>query len=386
MATPPIPAERRELVFSLLRRGVGVGRIEVESGVSRRSVGRLLASLGVMPRPFDAEYDARYLTREERYEIARLHDVGVSVRQIAVRLQRAPSTIGRELHRNRHPRLRHYLPEAAHGLAWQRQRRPKPSKLAGNPALCQEVQQMLDKRHSPEQVAGRLKVVNPDDKTMQISHETIYQSLYVYPRGELTRELKASLRRKRTVRQPRGQRTNKHPRITGMVSIHDRPEEVEGRLVPGHHEGDLIKGSTASCSAVGTIVERHSGYLTLLHLPEGFTAEKVAGAVVEQMSALPDWFAKTLTWDRGSEMARHDQITARTGIAVYFADPHSPQQRPSNENTNGLLREYLPKSTDLSRYSRADLDHIAAELNDRPRKRVRFRKPVEEIADLLLAA
>jgi transposase, IS30 family len=386
MATPPIPAERRELVFSLLRRGVRVGRIEVESGVSRRSVGRLLASLGVMPRPFDAEYDARYLTREERYEIARLHDVGVSVRQIAVRLQRAPSTIGRELHRNRHPRLRHYLPEAAHGLAWQRQRRPKSSKLAGNPALCQEVQQMLDKRHSPEQVAGRLKVVNPDDKTMQISHETIYQSLYVYPRGELTRELKASLRRKRTARQPRGQRTNKHPRITGMVSIHDRPEEVEGRLVPGHHEGDLIKGSTASCSAVGTIVERHSGYLTLLHLPEGFTAEKVAGAVVEQMSALPDWFAKTLTWDRGSEMARHAEITARTGIAVYFADPHSPQQRPSNENTNGLLREYLPKSTDLSRYSRADLDHIAAELNDRPRKRLRFRKPIEQIADLLLAA
>jgi transposase, IS30 family len=384
MATPPIPAERRELVFSLLRRGVGVGRIEVESGVSRRSVGRLLASLGVMPRPFDAEYDARYLTREERYEIARLHDGGVSVRQIAVRLQRAPSTISRELHRNQHPRLRHYLPEAAHGLAWQRQRRPKPSKLAGNPALCQEVQQMLDKRHSPEQVAGRLKVVNPDDKTMQISHETIYQSLYVYPRGELTRELKASLRRKRTARQPRGQRTNKHPRITGMVSIHDRPEEVEGRLVPGHHEGDLIKGSTASCSAVGTIVERHSGYLTLLHLPEGFTAEKVAGAVVEQMSALPDWFAKTLTWDRGSEMARHAEITARTGIAVYFADPHSPQQRPSNENTNGLLREYLPKSTDLSRYSRADLDHIAAELNDRPRKRLGYRTPTEVLAQLLL--
>jgi transposase, IS30 family len=384
MATPPIPAERRELVFSLLRRGVGVGRIEVESGVSRRSVGRLLASLGVMPRPFDAEYDARYLTREERYEIARLHDVGVSVRQIAVRLQRSPSTISRELHRNRHPRLGHYLPEAAHAMAWQRQRRPKPSKLAGNPALRQEVQQMLDKRHSPEQIAGRLKVVNPDDRTMQISHETIYQSLYVYPRGELTRELKASLRRKRTARQPRGQRTNKHPRITGMVSIHDRPEEVEGRLVPGHHEGDLIKGSTASCSAVGTIVERHSGYLTLLHLPEGFTAEKVAGAVVEQMSALPDWFAKTLTWDRGSEMARHDQITARTGIAVYFADPHSPQQRPSNENTNGLLREYLPKSTDLSRYSRADLDHIAAELNDRPRKRLGYRTPTEVLAQLLL--
>jgi IS30 family transposase len=384
MATPPIPAEKRELVFSLLRRGVRVGRIEVESGVSRRTVGRLRASLGTMPRPFDAEYDARYLTREERYEIARLHDGDVSVRQIAVRLQRSPSTISRELHRNRHPRLGHYLPEAAHALAWQRQRRPKPSKLAAHPALRAEVQQMLDKRYSPEQIAGRLGVLNPDDKQMQISHETIYQSLYVYPRGELTRELKAHLRSGRAQRRPRGQRLNKHPRITGMVSIHDRPEEVAGRLVPGHHEGDLIKGSTASNSAVGTIVERHSGYLTLLHLPEGFTAEKVAQAVVEQMSALPDWFAKTLTWDRGSEMARHAEITARTGIAVYFADPYSPQQRPSNENTNGLIREYLPKSTDLAPYSRADLDHIAAELNDRPRKRLGYRTPTEVLAQLLL--
>jgi IS30 family transposase len=169
-----------------------------------------------------------------------------------------------------------------------------------------------------------------------------------------------------------------------MVSIHDRPEEVEGRLVPGHHEGDLIKGSTASNSAVGTIVERHSGYVTLLHLPEGFSAEKVAAAVVEQMSALPDWFAKTLTWDRGTEMAQHAQITARTGIQVYFADPRCPQQRPSNENTNGLLREYLPKGTDLSVYTRADLQHIADALNDRPRKRLGYRTPNEVLAQLLL--
>jgi len=384
MPTPPISAEKRELVSSLLRRGVRGGQIERETGVSRRSVGRLLASLGVMPRPFEAEYHARYLTREERYEIARLHDGGVSVRQIAARLARSPSTISRELGRNRHPVLRHYLPETAHGLAWQRQRRPKSSKLTANPALRQVVQQLLDKRHSPEQIAGRLRVLFPDDKSMQISHESIYQSLYVYPRGELTRELKAHLRSRRTQRRPRGQRLNKHPRIKDMVSIHDRPEEVDGRLVPGHHEGDLIKGSTASNSAVGTIVERHSGYLTLLHLPEGFTAEKVAAAVVEQMSALPDWFAKTLTWDRGSEMARHAEITDRTGIAVYFADPHSPQQRPSNENTNGLLREYLPKGTDLSQYSRADLDRIAEELNDRPRKRLGYHTPSEVLAKLLL--
>jgi len=384
MPTPPIPTEKRELVFSLLRRGVRVGQIERETGVSRRTVGRLLASLSVMPRPFDAEYDARYLTREERYEIARLHDGRVSVRRIAARLGRAPSTVSRELRRNQHPRLRVYLPEAAHAMAWQRQRRPKPSKLTAHPALRQVVQQLLDKRHSPDQISGRLQVLHPDDGAMRVSHETIYQSLYVYPRGELTRELKAHLRSRRTQRRPRGQRLNKHQRITGMVSIHDRPEEVEGRLVPGHHEGDLIKGTTQSRSAVGTIVERHSGYLTLLHLPEGFTADKVADAVVDQMTALPDWFAKTLTWDRGTEMARHADITARTGIDVYFADPHSPQQRPSNENTNGLLREYLPKGTDLSTHTRADLDRIADELNDRPRKRLGYRTPSEVLAQLLL--
>ena len=243
---------------------------------------------------------------------------------------------------------------------------------------------MLDKRLSPDQIAGRLQALFPDDGDMQVSHESIYQSLFVYPRGELTRELKAHLRSKRTTRRPRGQRVNKHGRITDPVSIHDRPEEVMGRLVPGHHEGDLIKGSTASNSAVGTIVEHHTGYLTLLHLPDGHTAEKVADAVVEQMTALPDWFAKTLTWDRGTETARHADITARTGIDVYFADPYSPHQRPSNENTNGLLREYLPKSTDLSTYSRADLDHIAAELNDRPRKRLGYLTPSEVLAKLLL--
>ena len=340
--------------------------------------------LGGVPRPFDVEYDARYLTRDERYEIARLNDARWSVRKIAARLGRAPSTISRELRRNRDPRTGHYLPERAHTEAWRRQRRPKPSKLSQNPQLRERVQKMLNRRLSPDQIAGRLQLEFPDDRDMHVSHETIYQSLYVYPRGELTRELKAHLRSGRTARKPRGQRINKHGRIKGMVSIHDRPEEVEGRLVPGHHEGDLIKGSTASNSAVGTIVERHSGYLTLLHLPEGWTADKVADAVVEQMSALPDWFAKTLTWDRGTEMAQHADITARTGIQVYFADPYSPHQRPSNENTNGLLREYLPKGTDLSTYTRQDLDHIANELNDRPRKRLGYHTPSEVLAKLLL--
>ena len=351
--------------------------------MSTRTVSRMLARLGGVPRPVDVEYDQRYLTRDERYELARLHDLGCSMRTIAARLGRSPSTISRELSRNRHERSGHYLPEHAHTVAWARQRRPKPSKLAQHPALAAKVQTMLHKRYSPEQIAGRLEVDFGDDEAMQISYESIYQSLYVYPRGELTRELKAHLRSGRNARKPRGTRTNKHHRIPDLVSIHDRPEEVEGRLVPGHHEGDLIKGSLASNSAVGTIVERHSGYLALVHLPEGYTAEKVAAAVAEQMSALPHWFAKTLTWDRGTEMARHAEITAATGIQVYFADPHSPQQRPSNENTNGLIREYLPKGTDLSLHTRADLDHIAAELNDRPRKRLKFLTPNEVLANLL---
>jgi IS30 family transposase len=353
------------------------------AGVSQRTVYRMLATLDGVIVASDVCYDQRYLAREERYELARLHDLGWSIRKIADRLGRSPSTISRELRRNVHPRLGHYLPENAHTMAWRRQRRPKPSKLTANPALRERVQQMLTNRWSPEQVAGRLTVLFPDDKTMRISPESIYQSLYVYPRGELTRELTAHLRSKRTSRRPRGQRLNKHSRITGAVSIHDRPDEVEARLIPGHHEGDLVKGSVASNSAVGTIVERHSGYLTLVHLPDGYSADKVADAVATQMSALPPWFAKTLTWDRGSEMARHADITGRTGIQVYFADPYSPHQRPSNENTNGLLREYLPKGTDLSIHTRADLDHIAQQLNDRPRKRLGFLTPTEVLANLL---
>jgi transposase, IS30 family len=384
MPTPPMPVEQRELIHCLLRRGEHKAVIAARAGVSTRTVYRMLASLGGVPRPVDAEYDSRYLSLDERREIARLHDLRWSVRKIAHQVGRAPSTISRELHRNRHAKTGLYLPEHADTQAWVRQRRPKTSKIAGNPRLRAWVRYMLRRRLSPEQIAGRLPVRFPHDESMRISHETIYQSLYVYPRGELTRELKVHLRSGRTARRPRGQRgASRQPRIANMVSIHDRPEEVEGRLVPGHHEGDLIKGSLASNSAVGTIVERHSGFVSLIHLPEGWTADKVAAGVCEQMSALPTWFAKTLTWDRGIEMARHADITATTGIAVYFADPRCPQQRPSNENTNGLLRQYMPKGTDLSVHTRADLDVIAEELNNRPRKRLDFLTPAEVFAKLL---
>jgi IS30 family transposase len=241
---------------------------------------------------------------------------------------------------------------------------------------------MLDRRCSPEQASGRLTVEFPDDPGMRVSHETIYQSLYVYPRGELKRELQACLRSGRGTRQRRGRREMRG-KIIGAVPIGQRPAEVAGRLVPGHHEGDLVMGSKASNSAVGTIVERTTGYLTLLHLPDGHTAGAVADAVIERMTALPGWFARTLTWDRGTELARHARITAETGISVYFADPHAPWQRGSNENTNGLLREYLPKGTDLSPYTAAQLQHIEDELNDRPRKRFGWHTPREELDRLL---
>ena len=241
---------------------------------------------------------------------------------------------------------------------------------------------MLGRRYSPEQASGRLRVACPGDPAMRVSHETIYQSLYVYPRGGLRRELQACLRSGRTTRRRRG-RQEMRGKIVGAVPIGQRPAEVTGRLVPGHHEGDLVMGSAASNSAVGTIVERATGYLTVLPLPRGHGAAAVADAIIEQMSALPPWFAQTLTWDRGKELAQHQRITAATGIAVYFADPYAPWQRGSNENTNGLLREYLPKGTDLSAWTPAQLHAIAAELNDRPRKRLGYHTPREAFAKLL---
>jgi IS30 family transposase len=377
--------ERREarerMLVDLLASGVTPNRAAGMAGVSVTCAYALHHKMGGVYRPADTTYSERYLSREERYELARLRESGLPVRAVAARLGRAPSTISRELRRNAGPRSGGYQPERAHRLAWERQRRPKPSKLARWPALRAEVQQLLDRRYSPEQVAGRLKVLYPGEAAMQISHETIYQSIYVYPRGGLRRELQACLRSGRAVRRRRGRREMRG-KIIGAVPIGQRPPEVEGRLIPGHHEGDLILGSKASNSAVGTIVERTTGYLTLLPLPGGHDAASVADAIIEHMSALPPWFAQTLTWDRGHELAQHQRITA-AGLQVYFADPYSPWQRGSNENINGLLREYLPKGTDLSQHTPAQLQAIAAELNDRPRKRLGYYTPREAFAKLL---
>ena len=375
------PPERVRLVLDELAGGRGPVEAAAVAGVSKSYACLLNRKMGGVYRPPGVTYSARYLDREERYELARLRECGLSVRAVAARLGRSPSTVSRELARNADPRGG-YQPERAHRLARERQRRPKPSKLSQHPLLRARVQQMLDRRYSPEQVSGRLKVLYPGEAAMRVSHETIYQSIYLYPRGELRRELRACLRSGRALRRRRGRRKTRG-RIIGAVPIGQRPAEVEGRLVPGHHEGDLIMGSKASNSAVGTIVERVSGYLTLLPLPAGHDAASVADAIIEQMSALPPWFARTLTWDRGHELAQHQRVTAATGIQVYFADPYAPWQRGSNENVNGLLREYLPKGTDLSVHTAAQLHAIAAELNDRPRKRLGYHTPAEAFAKLL---
>ena len=382
MAGRRLPPERVRLVLDCLRGGMSLSAASRAAGVSLAFVHGLHHKMGGVYRPADTAYSARFLGREERYEIARLTEAGLSIRKVAARLGRSPSTVCRELGRNADPRTGRYQPERADRLAWERQRRPKPSKLSRNPALRAAVQGMLDRRRSPEQASGRLEVDYPDDPSMRVSHETIYQSIYLYPRGGLKRELRASLRSGRATRRPRGRRETRG-RIAGAVPIGQRPPEAEGRLVPGHHEGDLVMGSKASNSAVATIVERTTGYLTLIPLPDGHTADAVADAVIARLAAYPAWFARTLTWDNGKEMARHARITDETKVAVYFADPHAPWQRGSNENINGLLREYLPKGTDLSAVTPERLQFIQDELNDRPRKRFGFYTPREQLAKLL---
>ena len=382
MAKPPLDPLKVRRVLDLLAAGLSASEVPVLAGVSIASVYRIRARVGGVLRPPDTRYSDRYLDRAERYELARLHEAGHTQAVIARLLGRNPSTVSRELRRNECRRTGRYIPERADRLAWQRQRRPKCSRLSASPVLREQVQQMLDRRLSPDQVAGRLRVEHRDNPSMGVSHETIYQSLYVYPRGELKRELKAQLRTRRTQRRRRG-RVERRGQIAGAVSIHDRPVEVEGRQVPGHHEGDLIMGSMASNSAIATIVERLSGLVTLVHLPGGHDADSVATAVSAQLNTLPRWFAKTLTWDRGKEMAHHAKITEATDIKIYFADPYSPFQRGSNENTNGLLREYFPKGTDLSVHSIADLQGVADELNDRPRKRHGYLTPNEVFTNLL---
>jgi transposase, IS30 family len=338
---------------------------------------------------------------EERVEI----EVGVKmqepIRSIADRLGRQPSTIMREVDRNAFSygryRARHrfgapkkggrdakprYSATGAQARAQDRARRPKPGKLALNDKLRDEVQTRLSDEHSPEQIAKRLRLDFPDDAEMWVSPETIYQSIYVQGRGNLRRELHTCLRTGRALRKPQRRADSRRGRIPNMVNISERPAEVEDRAVPGHWEGDLLVGAEGK-SAIGTLVERATRFVMLLHLPDDHGALAVQEAIVAKMAQLPAILRKTLTWDQGSEMANHIAIAEAAQLDIYFCDPHSPWQRGTNENTNGLLRQYFAKGTNLSVFPADYLDYVATKLNTRPRKTLAWKTPAEALDKLL---
>jgi IS30 family transposase len=316
------------------------------------------------------------LTLHEREEISRGVAAGDSARRIAAGLGRAPSTITREL--NRHGGRRRYRAAEADRRAWERARRPQPCKLARNPILNELVAAKLREDWSPEQIAGWLKIEFPDDETMRVSHETIYLTLFVQARGALKRELVAHLRRRRSIRRPRtASRGNRgQGQIVDAVSIRERPAEAADRAIPGHWEGDLLAGGANT--HVATLVERHSRFVMLVAV-DGKDAHSVTSALTRQIRRLPHQLRSSITWDRGMEMAEHARFTVTTDVKVYFCDPQSPWQRGSNENTNGLLRQYLPRGVDLSRITQPQLDAIAAKLNSRPRRTLGFRTPADTL-------
>jgi IS30 family transposase len=378
---PPLPFEVRRRFWQGIRAGLRVEEAAVAVGASVTWGKSVLVEAGGVNPVGVAEPVGRYLSLVEREEIMRLDAAGLGVGEIARVVERHPATVGRELTRG--ATARGYRASVGQVKADQGRRSPRRAKLATNLALRREVQTRLERNDSPRQIAGRLKIDFPDEPEMWVSAETIYQSLYVQARGGLKRELTKHLRTGRSRRKPRRVDGERRGRIPDMVSISERPAQVEDRAVPGHWEGDLIMGSTLSHSAVGTLVERASGFVMLLHLPDGHGALAVQQALVAKMVNLDDHLRLSLTWDQGREMANHVTIAAATGLDIYFCDPHSPWQRGSNENTNGLLRQYLPKGSDLSLYGPGMLDNIAAELNTRPRQRHHFRTPAEVLKQLL---
>jgi IS30 family transposase len=347
---------------------------------------------GVVPAFVTTQPSQRYLSVEEREEILVGLEHGETIRAIARRLSRAPSTVQRELRRNMHQPYRRrghsvigrldYRPNWAQTQTERRARRPKRAKLATNQNLRELVQEKLLERLSPRQIAVELRTQFPDQSEMWVSHETIYQSLYVQGRGALRRELAACLRTGRALRRPRYRVRERRAHIADMVNISERPAEVEDRAVPGHWEGDLILGKECK-SAIGTLVERSTRYLLLLHLPNGHGAGEVEQAMIAATQKLPAFLWKSLTWDQGTEMRNHLNIKVATGLEIYFCDPAKPWQRGSNENTNGLLRQYFPKGTDLSVHDTEHLDFVAAQLNRRPRETLGWLRPAQALGRLL---
>jgi IS30 family transposase len=438
MKSPGAPSLRREVQRAFWRevaKGLTSTEAAVAVGASGAAGSRWFREGGGMPSVDTSPLSGRYLSFAEREEIAILKAQGVGVRETARRLGRSPSTISRELRRNAATRggKLEYRASVAQWKAELVARRPKTAKLVANPQLRVWVQLRLagevrradgaavagpaapfigrNKPHrkdrrwalawSPQQISERLKLEFPDDPSMRISHEAIYQALYVQSRGALKRELVACLRTGRALRVPRArarQRPGGH--VSEQVMISQRPAEVADRAVPGHWEGDLIIG--AGRSAIGTLVERSTRYTVLLHLPRaegwgvappvkngpalgGYGADAMRAAITAQMTLMPEQLRRSLTWDRGTELAQHAQIKIDAGIAVYFADPHSPWQRATNENTNGLLRQYFPRGTDLSRWSADEVQAVAAALNSRPRKILGYKTPAEALNEYLLA-
>jgi IS30 family transposase len=433
---PPVARrEDRQRFWAAIARGLSSEDAAVEAGVSPVVGVRWFREAGGMPSVTQAPLSGRYLSFAEREEIALLRARGCGVREIGRLVGRAASTISRELRRNAATRGGglEYRATTAQWHADRRARRPKFAKLAASARLRAYVQDRLSgaierpdgacvagpdvrwigRRHgrrkdrrwarswSPEQIANRLRVEFPDDESMRISHEAIYQSLYVQGRGALRRELTACLRTGRALRVPRARTRGRGKQfVTDEILISERPAEAEDRAVPGHWEGDLILG--LGSSAIGTLVERSTRFTMLLHLPPmpgqggprtkngpalaGHGAESVRDAIAAVITTLPEQLRRSLTWDQGAEMAQHAQLRIDAGLQVYFCDPHSPWQRGTNENTNGLLRQYFPKGIDLARHSPDDLAAVAATLNSRPRKTLGWRTPAEALDEQLMMA
>jgi transposase, IS30 family len=365
-------AVRREIVRRV-RSGESWEAVAAASSVTIRTVGRMMQDSGGMPPRWKDRSPLR-LSLDEREEISRGVQAGESMRSIAARLRRSVSTISDEI--ALHGGLESYRAAAADRAAYGAARRSKPTKFEASPRLRAYVEAKLAEDWSPQQISERMLIDHPDDEEMRVSPETIYKALYVHPKGGLRKDLVKALRSGRTRRRPHSRTTlAKQGRITNMVMISERPAEVEDRAVPGHWEGDLIIGAGGR-SAVGTLVERTFRLVLLLQLTDR-TTDTVTAAIQRQIATLPDQLVRSLTWDQGKELAAHQLFTVLSGIPVYFCDPHSPWQRGTNENTNGLLRQYLPKGVDLSTYTQADLDGIAAKLNSRPRHVLDYLTPSE---------
>ncbi len=377
--TAHLTVEQRQLARRLSAKGLSLREIGRQVGCSHEVVRTVVRRDSKRPVRADAwRPGPGRLTLADREEISLGVRAGDSFTAIAVRLGKAVSTVSREVAGNggRHG----YRAWRAHQRARDRARRPKTPKLSCA-RLASRVTQRLQEWWSPQEIANRLRMEFPDDPVMQVSHETIYQALFVQGRGELRRELVRCLRTGRVKRRAR-RRPENTGQIRDMIMISERPPEADDRAVPGHWEGDLLIGGDCR-SAVGTLVERTTRYLMLLHLPDGRNTDGVERAMRQAITTLPEELRRSITWDQGKEMSRHAQFTIATGIQVYFCDPHKPWQRRSNENTNGLLRQYMPKGTDLSVHTAEDLARYARSLNNRPRKTLGYMKPSERLAEII---